>query len=283
LVTWAQEKFEVAWRGYFVSFSVLLSIYFKEKPDYLLACFQSLANQTLKPYEVVLVEDGPISSNLKLIIEQYRGSLNIVSVCLSNNVGLAKALNEGLKNCTYDLVARMDTDDIALPERFEKQYTFMQENDHIAVCGAQIFEMDETMNNVFNERRVPLEHRELVNFMKFRTPFSHPVVMFRKKAILAVGGYPYIFPEDYILWVKLFLAGYQFHNLPDVLLKMRTGDSMLARRGKVFLFGILKTYWFMYKNNVTSFNELVKGCLVQSIVRLSPLFVRKLLYKYGRS
>jgi amylovoran biosynthesis glycosyltransferase AmsE len=266
-----------------VSFSVLLSIYYKDKPQYLDECLKSLCDQTLKADEVVLVEDGPISSNLKLIIEQYRGSLNIVSVCLSNNVGLAKALNEGLKNCTCDLVARMDTDDIALPERFEKQYTFMQENDHIAVCGAQIFEMDETMNNVFNERRVPLEHRELVNFMKFRTPFSHPVVMFRKKAILAVGGYPYIFPEDYILWVKLFLAGYQFHNLPDVLLKMRTGDSMLARRGKVFLFGILKTYWFMYKNNVTSFNELVKGCLVQSIVRLSPLFVRKLLYKYGRS
>lgn len=135
--------------------SVLVSVYFKEKPEYLAACLLSLVNQTLKADEVILVEDGPISSALIAEIEKYRDVLNIVSVPLSENVGLARALNDGLKYCSHDLVARMDTDDIALPDRFEKQVAFMQSSPDIAASSGFIEEFND-LGDVLSQRVLPL-------------------------------------------------------------------------------------------------------------------------------
>ena len=188
-----------------MNFNVLISVYFKEKPKYLEICLQSIMVQTLKPDEVVLVEDGPISAELKAVVEQFRDALNIVSVPLAENVGLACALNEGLKHCKHELVARMDSDDIALPARFEKQVVFMQSNPDIAASSGVIEEFDEA-GLVTTKRVLPLVHSEIVAFAKKRSPLSHPAVIFRKSAVLDVGGYPlFRNAQDYALWSLLIV------------------------------------------------------------------------------
>lgn len=264
-----------------MSITVLMSVYFKEKPEYLAACLQSLAVQRLKADEVVLVEDGPISSDLKAIIERFRESLNIISVPLDENVGLACALNAGLKHCSHDLVARMDTDDIAMPARFEKQVAFMQANSDIAASSGFIEEFNDA-GAVLSQRALPLEHDALVRFAKKRSPLSHPAVIFRKQVVLAVGGYPELYPEDYLLWIKLIQSGYKIANIPDVLVRMRTGDDFITRRGWKFLKGELRIYQYMYKTGFINFFEFFNIVLMKSVLRLSPGFIKVYLYKVAR-
>ncbi|GAB6034737.1 glycosyltransferase [Galenea microaerophila] len=265
-----------------MSLSVLMSVYFKEKPEYLEACLQSLDEQTVKPDEVVLVEDGPISFELKAVIERFRESLNIVSVLLEQNVGLACALNEGLKHCSYDLVARMDTDDIALPNRFEKQVAFMQENPDVAASSGFIEEFNDT-GDVVSQRVLPLEHGALVNFAKKRSPLSHPAVIFRKQAILAVGGYPeFRNAQDYALWSLLIVKGYKLANLPDILVRMRTGSEMMGRRGVEFLKREVTLIKFQRSIGFLTLNEYIFNLLARSVLRLSPLFIKRWLYKVAR-
>lgn len=264
-----------------MSLSVLMSVYFKEKPEYLAACLQSLDEQTLKADEVVLVQDGPISSDLKAVMERFRESLNIVSVPLDKNVGLACALNEGLKSCSYDLVARMDTDDIAVPNRFAKQVAFMYAYPDIAASSGFIEEFNDA-GDVLSQRALPLEHDALVKFAKKRSPLSHSAVIFRKKAVLSVGGYPKLYPEDYFLWVKLIQAGYKIANVADVLVKMRTGEGFISRRGWKFLKGELRIYHHMYKTGFINLLAFINIVLMKSILRLSPGFIKIFLYKVAR-
>lgn len=263
------------------SLSVLMSVYFKERPKYLDMCLQSLADQTFKADEVVLVEDGAISSDLKLVIDKYRSELNIVSIPLAENIGLAKALNKGLEYCSHDLVARMDTDDIALPMRFKKQVDFMTMNPDIAASSGFIEEFNDA-GTILSQRILPLSYDDLVNFAKNRSPLSHPAVIFRKHIILSVGGYPALYPEDYLMWIKLIQANYKISNLPDILVKMRTGDDFIDRRGWIFLMGEIKIYHYMFKTGFINFFEFVKVVSLKSILRLSPRFVKKIIYKIAR-
>lgn len=265
-----------------MNLSVLMSVYLKEKPEYLETCLQSLAEQTLKADEVILVEDGPISSDLKAIIERFREQLNIISIPLNENVGLACALNEGLQHCSYNLVARMDTDDITTPERFEKQLAFMQANPDVAASSGFIEEFND-VGEVLSQRSLPLEHDMLVRFAKRRSPLSHPAVIFRKEAVLAVGGYPeFRNAQDYALWSLLIVKGYKLANLSDRLVKMRTGSEMMSRRGFTFLKREVKLLKFQRSIGFLSFNEFVFNLFARSAVRLSPLFIKCWLYKVAR-
>lgn len=261
--------------------SVLLSVYNKEKPRYLVACLNSLLEQTFRADEMVLVEDGPISSELSEVIHRFRAGLNIVSIRLPENVGLACALNEGLKHCSYDLVARMDTDDIALPDRFEKQIVFMKANPDIVTSSGFIEEFNDA-GDALSQRALPLKHDDLVKFAKKRSPLSHPAVIFRKEAVLSVGGYPELYPEDYLLWVKLIQQGFKIANIPDVLVRMRTGEGFITRRGWLFLKGELRIYRYMYKTNFINFFEYIQIVMLKSVLRLSPGVVKLFLYKVAR-
>jgi len=262
-------------------FSVLMSIYAKEKPDYFEVCLRSLVSQTVKADEVVLVQDGPIPLELLCLIERFRVDLNIVSVPLVENVGLAFALNEGLKRCSHELVARMDTDDFSLPDRFEKQVLFMMSNSDIVASSGFIEEFDDE-GHILSQRTLPLEYGKLVEFAKWRSPLSHPAVIFRKEAILRVGGYPALYPEDYLLWVKVLQAGYKIGNLRDVLVRMRTGSDFMGRRGWRFLRGELVIYKYMHKTGFINSVEYVAIVVLKSIVRLSPGFFRSFLYRVAR-
>lgn len=268
-----------------VTFSVLISIYHRENPCYLNECMASIwEQQTLKPTEIILVKDGTLTAELDAVIIQWKAKLddilNIIS--LKKNVGLARALNEGLKYCKYELVARMDSDDRAMSDRFHKQIRFMLENPDIAVSSGLVEEWNENFSYKISERILPLTHDKIYYFAKSRNPISHPAVIFRKSAVLNVGGYPTIYPEDYPLWGIMLVNGYQFANLPDLLLKMRIGNALIERRGKTFLIGEIQLFHYLHKIGFLNRYELYRNILQRSIVRQSPLWIKKLLYKYLR-
>jgi len=214
-------------------FSVLISVYNKENPHHLDRALASIVNQTKIPSQIVLVKDGILTADLNAVIERYdnlyRGMFTIVP--LLTNQGLGDALNEGLKQCSYEWIARMDSDDICIENRFEIQIDFINKHKDISVTGGYIEEFIDTPGDLKRIKKVPLSYQEVKIFAKKRNPLSHPSVMFRKSAVENVGGYErMLFFEDYFLWLKLIKAGYKIANTEQVLLYFQVGNDMIGRR-----------------------------------------------------
>jgi exopolysaccharide biosynthesis polyprenyl glycosylphosphotransferase len=267
-----------------MSFSVLLSVYSKENPKYLDEALCSIwDHQTLKPGQIVLVKDGSLTDELNNCINVWKQKLNetLTIVGLPENVGLGAALNAGLQECRYELVARMDTDDISLPYRFEKQVSFMNENPDIAASSAILEEWDETFSEYIGMRILPLKPEELKKFSKYRCPLSHPLAIYRKLIILTLGGYPDLKnAQDHPLWSLLLVKGYKLANLPDVLLKMRTGKDLMKRRNISFFKKEIKMLNYQRSIRAINFYEYLRNMLVRFFFRASPGFIKKMLYKY---
>lgn len=211
-------------------YSVLMSLYIKEKPDYLRHALDSMINQTIKPDEIVLVEDGPLTDELYAVVEAYKDQLHLI--VNNTNLGLGPALNRGLEACKNELVARMDTDDIAVLERCEKQIRFLEDNPAITIVGGQIEEFIDDPSNITGRRIVPETDKELKAYMKKRCPFNHMTVMFKKSDVIKAGNYQdWFWNEDYFLWIRLALGEFKFANLPDILVHTRIGTDMYKRRG----------------------------------------------------
>jgi glycosyltransferase involved in cell wall biosynthesis len=253
-----------------------MSVYNGECSNFLSSCLKSIENQTLLPTEIIIVEDGFISESLKTVINFHKGNLNIVSVALETNMGLAYALNVGLNYCNYDLVVRMDTDDIAALDRFQRQIDFMQSNPDVHASSGYMIEFEEEGVSL-SKRFLPLTHSDLSEFSKIRSPLSHPAVIFRKSVITAVGGYPELYPEDYLLWIKMIQNGYKIANLPCILVYMRTNRNFIKRRGFRFFVGELRIYSYMYKSNYINIFEFLKAVLIKFFLRLSPNLIKLFL------
>lgn len=157
----------------------------------------------------------------------------------------------------------------------------MQSFPRIAVSSGYIEEFNGT-GDVFSHRLLPLEHSALVKFAKKRSPLSHPAVIFQKNAIVKVGGYPNIYPEDYLLWIRVIQDGFQIGNIPHILVKMRTGDGFLSRRGWRFFKGEIYIYRYMLNTDFINFFEFLFLLFSRAIVRLSPNWIKILLYRYMR-
>jgi glycosyltransferase involved in cell wall biosynthesis len=265
-----------------MKFSVLMSVYNKEKAQYLDECLKSLFVQTLKPDEIVLVEDGLIGKDLVCTIEKWKKILPLKSVKLTTNSGLPKALNEGLKLCSHNIVARMDTDDICFDNRFEKQILFVKNNPALDVIGSQIVEYDETMRIKLGYRNVPLEHKNIIKFARFRTAFNHMTVMFKKDSVLSVGGYPedLIKMQDFALWGKLLAKGFKTANIDEALVKVRTGENLFNRRtGLGYLMNEIKALRYVKQYGLINPFEFIIIMILKIVTRLMPLTVIKFLYK----
>lgn len=205
-----------------LDYSVLISIYGKEKPVYLKSALESVFNQTIAPSEVVLVKDGPLTDDLELIISSYKTPL-LKIITLPSNKGLSYALNIGLKHCQNNLVARMDTDDICFPDRFEKQVSFLQLHSDIDIVGSYASKIDECGNDLNELLKVPIVHEDIMHLI-WTCPMNHPTVMFRKDKILSIHGYnsnagPR--QDDYDLWFRCAEKGLRFANIPEPLLYYR--------------------------------------------------------------
>lgn len=251
-----------------MKFSVLLSVYQKEQPIFLRQSLDSIFNQTLLPDEVILVKDGPLTDVLDEVVEEYVLKYPTLKVVpLSENQGLGKALNEGLKHCSYELVARMDTDDIAKPERFRKQIEIFRQHPEIDVCGAWIDEFEGSIEYVKSIRKLPEKDAEIRSYANGRSPMNHPVVMFRKSAVLAAGGYRHFsLFEDYYLWVRMLMNGSKFYNIQESLLFFRFSPDMFKRRGG-----------WKYALDECRFQNLLRKIGFISM----PLFFRNVMIRFG--
>lgn len=264
-----------------MKFSVLMSLYNKEKPEFLAECFDSLVNQTLPADDIVLVFDGQINVELQKIVQDFQNKLPLNIVALANNVGLGQALNAGLNVCQNEWVIRMDTDDICVPDRFEQQIHFIEQYPDIDVLGGQIIEFEQDILQGKKSRTVPTSHDAIFQSAKSRNPINHMTVAFKKSAVQAVGSYRHapLF-EDYDLWVRLLLAGYRFANLPDVLVYARAGEAMYERRGG---WDYAQYEWVIqqsfYQQGFLNVAQLVKNLVIRLPVRLLPNSVRSLVYQ----
>ncbi|GLY61598.1 amylovoran biosynthesis protein AmsE [Pectobacterium carotovorum subsp. carotovorum] len=267
-----------------LKFSVLMSVYKNEIPNNFDESLNSLFEQKLKPDEVVIVIDGPVDSSIIDVINKWRGYLNLVVIPLKENVGLGRALNTGLDVCRYELVARMDTDDISEPERFLKQINHMHKNPDVFLLGSSVEEYDEEMKNGLGIKKVPISHHDVLNFSKRRNPFNHMSVVFKKSAIISVGGYQdHKFMEDYNLWLRIIAAGYRIENLPDVLLKVRFDQKSIYRRsGLNYILSEIKLFKLKYKLKAQPLTPLLLTCFVRCVPRVLPNSLLSKIYKFNR-
>ena len=264
-------------------FSVLMAVYKKEQPLFFKEALRSVFEQSLIPNEVVLVKDGPLTEELEQIIVDFSSKNEQLKVItLEKNQGLGEALRIGLNSCSFDLVARMDSDDICKPYRFEKQIAFLKEHKEITIVGSWIEEFSDCKEEIEAIRELPQEDKQLKIFMKWRNPFNHMTVMFRKKDILAVGDYqPFYLLEDYYLWNRLANANYYFANIGESLLWARGGYTMLERRGGwKYVVSESKLLKFMYRSGRINIVEFGANLMMKSIIRLIGKHLRHTIYTF---
>lgn len=264
-------------------FSVLMSIYIKERPEYVEECFQSLLKQTILAEEWVVVEDGPLTIEMYELLDDYQEKYPglIKRVTLNENRGLGLALRTGILECSNEIIARMDTDDIARKDRFEKQLTEFEKHPELDICGSHIIEFEGNKENEISRRIVPIEHSKIVKYQKTRSAFNHVTVMYKKSAVLKAGNYEHCpLMEDDMLWVRMILSGAICSNVDDYLVYVRTGIAMIERRGGWIYFKKYRDGKRMIKETgyINEFDYL-KAMIPQLLVSLIPSKMRLWIFK----
>lgn len=272
-----QQQFKMT-----IQFSVLISVYKKEKAEYLKQALQSVINQTLKPTEVVIVKDGILTKELDECIEnfqiQYPKLFEILA--FKENRGLGLALRDGVKACKYEYIARMDSDDISKPDRFEKQFNYIQKHPETALLGTWIteFSKDEKKPDTITE--LPCKHLEIIKFAKRRNPFRHMTVIYKKQLVIDSGNYrDFLWFEDYDLWIRMLQKGYITANIPEYLVNVRADKDMFARRGGwQYLKQDLRFQKYLKEINFISCKKYISNIIIRAIVRIIPNKIRTLFY-----
>ena len=264
-------------------YSVLMSVYHKEQPEFLRLSMESMFSQTAKPDEFVLMCDGPLTDGLDEVIEsmlqKYPDILRVVR--LPENQGLANALNTGIPLCRNDLVARMDSDDVADPLRCELQLHQFSLDPRLVIVGGAIDEFEGVPDNVITHKSMPETHEQILSYARKRCPFNHPTVMYRKSAVLELGGYPDIpLHEDYGLWANLLMAGYRGYNLPKTLCAMRVDTGLYSRRGGMTYFRTAAAFRReLYRKGFYPLGSYLLVVSALAVVCLIPTGLRKAVYR----
>ena len=264
-------------------YSFLMSVYHKEKKKYLELSIESMLNQSVKPDEIVIVKDGPLTRELDEIIDKYsykyKNVFNIVS--LKKNVGLGLALNEGLKAAKNDLVARMDSDDICKVDRCKIQLSKFANDKKLVICGSNIDEFNGDINNITGHRVVPEKMKDIYDFSKRRSAFNHPTVMYKKSKVLENNGYSNLKRnQDVDLFGRMIFAGCKAYNIQDSLLWFRSDDDLAKRRRswentKSYI-GTIRKFWKMGFSSFTDYFTVLVG---QTVMFLMPVKVQHFIYK----
>lgn len=264
-----------------MKFSVLMSVYAKESPLFLKEALESLRNQTLPAAEIVIVKDGPIGEALESVLTEYAGCLPLRTVGYEKNRGLGYALAFGLRQCQYDWVARMDADDIAVKDRFEKQIAYLEQHPEIGLLGSSTLEFDKSIDDAVRGRIVPCTHKKIIAYLKKRSAFNHMTVFFRKKDVLDAGNYRECSDfEDYYLWVRMALNGVLMANMPDPLVYARIGNDLIGRRiGIRYARHEYRFYKKIRKLGFLNCVEFVKIICIRIPLRLLPKSVLAFIYK----
>lgn len=262
-------------------FSVLTSVYKNDNPKFVEEALLSIINNSVKPDEIVMTIDGPVSDEIHKVLDAFaKKHSELKLIQLEKNRGLGLALREGLSHCKNELVARMDSDDICDSKRFEKQLRFMEEN-NFDISGGFISEFIESPDKPISTREVPLTQAEISKRIKLRNPFNHVTVIFKKSKVEAAGSYQDMhYVEDYFLWCRMHLAGCSMGNMSDVLTYVRVGEDVYLRRGGLKYFkSQKKLFKFMYEKKIISLFEYIKTLAIRFTVQvLMPNRLRAKIY-----
>lgn len=266
------------------NYSVLMSVYFRENPEEFEACIRSMLAQTVATNDFVIVCDGPLTEELDEILERFdREYPEIFQIVrLKENVGIGNAANIGLRYCRNDLVAKMDADDLSVPERCEWQLKRFAECPELMVLGGHIEEFSQDPGKPFAIRSVPLSNGEIRSFARRRQPFNNMTVMYRRSAVLAVGGYrDFRRSEDFDLYLRLLLKGYYAENLDKVLVKARVNENAFRRRGSWgTLKGCARSRWYSYRQGYASLLDVGICVAGEAFIMISPHGVKKFIYSH---
>ncbi len=263
------------------NYSVLMSVYSREKAEYLQKSIESMLSQTIPPSDFVIVCDGLLGEELYRVINdkkrEYPECFQVIQ--LPENRGLGEALREGLAYCKNELVARMDSDDISVPKRCELQLKIFEEKD-VSVVGGTVQEFVKDIAQAGAMRRVPETSEKIAKYAKKRNPFNHPAVMFKKSDVIKAGSYVGCRGfEDYHLWIRMMSGGMRGYNLSDVLVYMRIGDGMYKRRGGMsYLKDMINFRKFMLDTGYINMPEFLSSVVAHGIVILIPAKMRKAVY-----
>ena len=284
--------------------SVIMSIYKSDVPEYVRIALDSLLNQTRLPDEIVIVADGPVPAELEQVVKSLtpspspkgegnkdgEGDLKpetrdlkpiVTYLPQEQNGGLGEAMRIAVEAAKYPYLARMDSDDICLPDRFEKQMKCFEEDPELSIVGGMITEFDGEPENIIAERILPLDDAGIKKMMRGRCAVNHVTVIFKKEDLLRSGNYqPFWKQEDHYLWARMMEHGCKFRNIPDIVVNVRSGRDQLARRGGWrFYKSVVRVFWYMYKHKLISFGYFLYICAVRGIVQLvMPNWLRTWVY-----
>lgn len=264
-----------------LSFSVLLSVYNKEKPAYLKEALNSIwSTQTLKPAEIVIVKDGPLTKELDVEIQSFSQIAPVKIIALEKNMGLGLALAAGIKECSNEIIARMDSDDRSYPDRFEKQIPLMQKGYDVVSSWSIFFE--NSIDNIIATKQRPENDFAIKKLAKKRAPVSHASSILRKSKVLEAGNYKHLpYYEDYDLWVRMILAEAKFYNLQDYVYYVRGSQDQFGRRGGFsYLKTEIKAHWNFRRIGFLNLFEFIRNIIIRIVVRILPVNLRKDVYLF---
>jgi len=262
-------------------FSLLVSVYDGDRPDYLRRALRSAVDdQTVRPDQVVIVRDGPVRGELAAFMEEFQATsqVPVTLVPLERNGGLGPALNAGLAASWFDVIARMDGDDVAMPHRFEVQMPHIASAD---IVGSGLLEFVTDTDDVIGRRIPPTDPQEIARYARVHDPFNHPTVVYRRQAVLEAGGYGHLpLMEDYDLFARMLQAGARAVNVPDPLVYYRVGATAFKRRGGTGLLrSELRLQREFRRRNFTSAAEYARNVLIRGGYRLIPWWLRRAIYR----
>jgi glycosyltransferase involved in cell wall biosynthesis len=265
--------------------SILMAFCDKERPEWLRECLGSIRDQTRPPNEIILVQDGPVSPELRDLVVEFTTFMPIVLIMQTEQGGLGPALAVGLGHCRYSYVARMDADDVCYVNRLEIQESFLNLHSNVAVVGAFCAEFDEMgRHGAVALRKVPSHHVDIVHFARYRNPMNHMTVMFRRQSILSIGGYQNLHGfEDYDLWVRGIIAGLVFANVAEPLVWARTGAAFVDRRGGIeYVKAELRALKRFRQYGFLKWRHFAIGAIMRTVARLGPRRFRQGAYSLLR-
>lgn len=265
------------------NYSVLMSVYYKEKPEYLRKSIMSMMNQTVPTDDFVLVCDGSLTPELDEIIDEMKNKYGDVIhiVRFEKNGGLGHALQVGVKECRNELIARMDSDDISRPFRCEEELKVFKNHPELSIVGSVVEEFSTTPDVVEAKRIVPETNEKIVDFSKTRNPFNHPSVMFRKKDVLKAGNYSVVrYMQDYYLWIDMLVAGMKGYNIQKPLVLMRADSNLFKRRsGKLYAEIQVNLFKKMRDVGYITYLQYLKSVVIRVCSASAPNFIRQFVFK----
>jgi glycosyltransferase involved in cell wall biosynthesis len=263
--------------------SVVMTTYEGDDPQELQECFISLNNQIRKPDELIIVRDRKLPSELTTQIKDFeeRSEFSVRDVSVEER-GRGHARGIGVKKAESELVAIIDADDIACPNRLKRQLEYFESNPSTDAVGGYIGEFSDDPDDIETVREVPTTPDQIRSMARFRCPLNHPAVMFRRSAVLEVGNYrPLRSIQDYDLWMRMLASGYRLSNIPNILVKCKAGERLFQRRGGIDYLKIeFQLQYEFLQMNLISLPIFLLNVFVRCLLRISPNNIRKKVYQY---